>query len=164
MTHEHKDNLAGEHTTSDIGQIVLFCLFMAVWISDIFLGYSSFFNGYIPLAVKLPIGILILIIAGYMAFKTHSAVFGKESQPEGVIRKGVFGFVRHPLYLSEIMVYFGLLILHLSLIAAFIWIIGIFFLHYISRYEEKLLLAKFGNEYEEYSKEVPMWFPRIYRR
>ncbi len=163
MTHRHNDNLAGEHRTGDIGQLIIFCLFMALWISDMFLRYSGFLNEYVPVEIRLPFGILLLIVSGYMAGTGLSIVFGKKAQSQGVIKKGVFSFVRHPIYLSEIILYLGLLVLSMSLAAALIWIIGIFFLHYISRYEEKLLLAKFGKEYGQYMREVPMWFPRLYR-
>ncbi len=164
MAHRHRDNLTGEHSTGDIGQLILFCLFMALWLSDMFLKYSSFLNEYVPVVVRLPIGILLLIVSGYMAGTGLSIVFGKKVQSQGVVKKGVFSFVRHPIYLSEIILYLGLLVLHISLATVFIWIIAILFLHYISRYEEKLLLAKFGKEYEQYMKEVPMWFPRLYRK
>ena len=164
MAHRHRDNLTGEHRTGDIGQLILFCLFMALWISDMLLKYSSFLNEYIPVGVRLPFGILLLIVSGYMAGTGLSIIFGKQAQSQGVIKKGVFSFVRHPIYLSEIILYLGLLLLNISLAAAFIWIIAIFFLHYISRYEEKLLLVKFGKEYEQYMREVPMWFPRLYRK
>ena len=163
ITHRHSDKLTGEHRTGDIGQLTLFCLFMAVWISDMFLNYSSFLSEYMPVGVRLPIGFLLLIASGYLAITGLSIVFGKQEQAEGVIKKGVFGFVRHPIYLSEIILYLGLLVLSTSLAAAFIWVIAMFFLHYISRYEEQLLLAKFGKEYEDYMREVPMWFPRLYR-
>ena len=164
MAHRHRDNLTGEHRTGDIGQLILFCLFMALWISDMLLKYSSFLNEYIPVGARLPFGILLLIVSGYMAVTGLSIVFGKQAQSQGVIKKGVFSFLRHPIYLSEIILYLGLLLLNISLAAAFIWIIAIFFLHYISCYEEKLLLVKFGKEYEHYMKEVPMWFPRLYRK
>ncbi len=164
MAHRHRDNLTGEHRTGDIGQLILFCLFMALWISDMLLKYSSFLNEYIPVGVRLPFGILLLIVSGYMAGTGLSIIFGKQAQSQGVIKKGVFSFVRHPIYLSEIILYLGLLMLNISLAAACIWVIAIFFLYYISRYEEKLLLAKFGKEYEQYMKEVPMWFPRLYRK
>jgi protein-S-isoprenylcysteine O-methyltransferase Ste14 len=160
MEHQHRDNLAGEHRFSDIGQLILYCLFMALWLSDIFLEYSNFLNAHIPPAIRLPIGVLLLIIAGYMASSGLMIVFNKKAQTRGVIRKGVFRFVRHPIYLSEIILYSGLLILNISLAAALILVIAILFLHYISRYEEKLLLAKFGDEYRQYMKEVPMWLPR----
>ncbi len=46
-------------------------------------------------------------------------------------------------------------------LAAAIMLLAIFFLHYISRYEEKLLVRHFGEEYESYMKAVPMWIPRL---
>lgn len=164
MVHKHKDNLTGEHTTGDIGQLVLFCLFMTLWISDIFLKYSSFPNEYLPVAVRIPVGIIILAVSGYLAVTSIRIVFGNKEPSPGVIRQDLYKFVRHPMYLSEILLYLGLLILSISLAAAFIWVLTIFFLHSISRYEEKLLLARFGKEYEDYMKEVPMWFPRIIRK
>ena len=164
MVHRHNDNLAGEHRTGDAGQLIIFILFMASWISDMFLNYSGFLNEYLPVGIKLPLGILLLLVSGYMAGTGLFIVFGKKGQAEGVIKKGLFSLVRHPIYLAEIILYLGLLVLSTSLTAALIWIIGIFFLHYISRYEEKLLLAKFGKEYEQYMREVPMWFPRLYRK
>jgi protein-S-isoprenylcysteine O-methyltransferase Ste14 len=163
MTHRHRDNLTGEHHTGDIGQLTLFCLFMASWISDMVFHYSDFPDNYVPTIVKLPIGILLLIIAGYMAGTGLQIVFGKNEQ-HGVIKKSVFRFVRHPIYLSEIILYLGLIMIHISLAAACVIIAVVFFLHYISRYEEKLLLSRFGKEYEEYMKEVPMWFPRLRRK
>ncbi|NQT05757.1 MAG: isoprenylcysteine carboxylmethyltransferase family protein [Dehalococcoidia bacterium] len=163
MRHRHKDNLAGEHRISDIGQLTLFCLFMALWISDMVLDYSNFLNEYIQV-VRLPIGISLLIISGYMAGTGLLIVFGKKAKSQGVIRKGVFRLVRHPIYLSEIILYLGLLLLNISLASAIVLVIAMFFLHHISRYEEKLLLDKFGDEYKQYMKEVPMWFPRLYRK
>lgn len=163
MVHKHRNHLAGEHSIGDTGQLILFCLFMALWLSDMFWEYSSFLNESVPSGVRLSTGILLLVVSGCLAGAGLSIVFGKRAQSQGVIKKGVFSFVRHPIYLGEIILYLGLLALNISLAAAFIWIIAIFFLHYISRYEEKLLLAKFGREYEQYMQEVPMWFPRLHR-
>jgi len=164
MKHRRADNLAGEHRIGDIGQLTLYCLFMALWISDMLLDYSNFLNEYVPTGIRFPIGIMILIISGYMAGTGLWIIFGKKSQSQGVVRKGVFRFVRHPIYLSEILLYLGLLLLNISLVAALVWIIAILFLHYISRYEERLLLVRFGKEYEQYMRDVPMWIPRIWRK
>jgi protein-S-isoprenylcysteine O-methyltransferase Ste14 len=88
-------------------------------------------------------------------------VFGEERKTPGVIRKGMFGRVRHPIYLGAILLYLGLLILRFSLAATLIWVVIIAFYHFIARHEEKLLLKKFGQEYANYMREVPMWIPRI---
>jgi protein-S-isoprenylcysteine O-methyltransferase Ste14 len=82
----------------------------------------------------------------------------------GVIRKSVFNIVRHPIYLSEILLYLGLLMLSISLIAVLVWVISILFLYYISRYEERMLLARFGEDYKQYMQEVPMFIPRLKKR
>jgi len=163
--HQHWEDLTGEYFASDAGQIILALLFSGTWITDsFFLEYTTFLNQYIPLAIRIPIGLVFLIISGYLSIKGHSIVFGKNREEPCVIKKGVFSIVRHPIYLSEILLYLGLLILNSSLAAAVVWIIGIGFLHYISKYEESLLLARFGKEYEQYMKEVPMWIPRLRKK
>ena len=103
-------------------------------------------------------------LSAYLAWAGLTIVFGEIRKEPHVIRKSVFGIVRHPIYISEILLYLGLLLLNTSLAGLAIWIIVIAFLHYISRYEEKLLLARFGNEYQQYTRDVPMYFPRLRRR
>jgi len=161
----HRDDLIGEHKISDAGQMILACLFMAIWIADsFFFKRTTGLDQYMLLSVKIPLGIILLILSGYLARTGLSIVFGEKRQEPGVIKKSVFSVVRHPIYLSEIILYLGLLMLSMSLAAVVIWVIAIGFLHYISRYEEKLLLARFGEEYEQYMREVPMWIPRLRRK
>jgi len=173
MPHKHtqkkaqqqREDLTGEHAVGDAGQIVLACLFAATWIADtFFFKYTIFLNQYVPLGIRIPSGVVLLVLSGYLAKTGMSIVFGEEREKPGVIRKSVFGVVRHPVYLSEILLYLGLLMLSISLAAAVVWVMAIGFLHCISRYEERLLLARFGEDYEKYMREVPMWFPRLRKR
>ncbi|NOQ95111.1 MAG: hypothetical protein GQ555_00660 [Desulfobacterales bacterium] len=158
-------DLIGEHRFGDAGQLLLACLFVVTWVVDTFiLKYTTFLNHYVPNAIRIPIGIVLLVVSGYLAGKGLSIVFGEKREKPGVIRKSVFGVIRHPIYLSEILLYLGLLMMSLSLAAAFVWGIAILFLHYISRHEERLLLARFGEEYKRYMREVPMWIPRLWKR
>lgn len=145
--------------------MIIACLFAAIWISDaFFFKYTTFLNQYVPNGFRTPCGIILLVLSGYLAKTGLSIVFGEEREKPGVIRKGVFGVIRHPVYLSEILLYLGFLMLSISLAATVMWIIAIVFLHCISRHEEKLLLARFGKEYEQYMREVPMWIPRLWKR
>lgn len=158
--HAGREDLTGESLLSDIGQIVFAIIFAGVWISDtFFFRYSTFSNEYFLPVVRVPLGIILLVISGYLARKGLSIVFGEDRKKPHVISKDVFGIVRHPVYLSEILLYLGFLMMSLSLAAAVVWIFAIVFLHYISRYEEKLLLSRFGDEYKKYMNEVPMWIP-----
>jgi len=162
---QQRDDLTGEHAVGDAGQVILACLFAATWIIDtFFFQYSTFLNQYVPLGIRIPFGVILLILSGYLAITGMSIVFGEERKKPGVIRKSVFSVVRHPVYLSEILLYLGLLVLSVSLAAGVVWVVAIGFLHYISHYEERLLLARFGEEYELYMREVPMWIPRLRKR
>ena len=162
---QHRSDLTGEHTVGDAGQLLLACLFAVTWILDtFFLKYTTFLNRHVPIGIRISLGVVLLVLSGYLATMGLSIVFGEKREKPSVIRKSVFNFIRHPIYLSEILLYLGFLMLSISLAAVFVWVIAIVFLHYISRYEERLLLDRFGEEYEQYMREVPMWIPRLRRR
>ena len=161
----HRADLTGEHALGDFGQLVLACLFAATWIVDSFvLQVTTILNHHVPLLIRIPLAVLLLALSAYLAWKGLATVFGEVRDEPGVITTGVFGIVRHPIYLSELLLYLGFLMLSLSLAAAVVWCAAIIFLHYISRCEEKLLLARFGEEYARYMRDVPMWIPRLHRR
>ena len=109
-------------------------------------------------------GILILLGSGYLAWKGLRIVFGEIRETPHVITKGVFSTVRHPIYLSAILLYLGQILLTLSLASLALWIIIVIFYWFISRHEEKLLIERFGEEYVQYMKKVPMLFPLKIRK
>lgn len=161
--HGH-DDLAGEHIMGDAGQLVLACLFAAIWIADtFFLRRTTFLGSSVPLGFRIALAVIVFALAGYLAKTGMAIVFGENRTGDAVVRDGVFRLVRHPIYLGELLLYAGLLTLSLSLAAAAVWLIAICFLHYLSRYEERLLLARFGEAYRQYMREVPMWLPRLWR-
>ncbi len=163
--HSHRDDLTGEHKLGDMGQVVFAALFFIIWIGDtFFFRFSTFPNDYVPVYIRGTVGILLLIISAYLMKSGLQIVFGDVRENPGVIRKGVFGVVRHPVYLSEILLYSGFLVLHISLAASAVWIAAIIFLNKISKYEENLLLERFGEDYRKYMEEVPMWLPRIKKK
>jgi len=163
--HKHRDDLTGEHPFGDAGQVLLACLFATIWIADtFFFQYTTLLNGYFPLVARIPLAALLLIVSGYLAKKGLAIVFGEKGEKPAVIRRGMFGVVRHPIYLGEILFFLGFLMLSLSLAAAAAWVVAIAFLHFIAKYEEKLLLARFGDDYGNYLREVPMWLPRLRKR
>jgi len=158
--HRNRPDLAGEHKYTDAGQVILLIIFLIVWILDSFmLHYSTFLNENIKWYFRIIPGIIILFGAQYIAWSGIKTVFGEVREPPRVITKGVFSIVRHPVYFGSIFAFFGLVLMTLSFFSFLIWIIAIIFYYYISRYEEKLMLAKFGKEYEDYMKKVPMLFP-----
>jgi protein-S-isoprenylcysteine O-methyltransferase Ste14 len=159
---KEREDITGEHPLGDAGQMVLLVVFLAVWVADsFFLKYSTFLTMYVSPYVRIPLAVIILVLSAYLARSGLRIVFGERRETPEVIRKGVFSLVRHPIYLSALLFYVALLVASFSLLALGVWIVTIVFYIYISRYEEKLLTERFGKEYEEYMKEVPMLIPRI---
>jgi protein-S-isoprenylcysteine O-methyltransferase Ste14 len=158
--HAGRDDLTGEHRLGDTLQLVFLAIFLAVWISDtFFLRYSTFLSGEIHYLIRFSAGTIILVFAGILARRGLRRIFGEVRRTPHVVDKGVFAIVRHPIYLGSILTYLGLLCFSLSIASAAVWAVIIVFYWFISRYEEKLLIKRFGEEYLEYRKKVPMLFP-----
>lgn len=151
----------GEHPFGDTGQLISFGVFVVVWIGDsFFLRQSTFLSNYVPLYVRLVILSLSLITAVYL-FGSGHVVVSHEQRPNSMITTGAFRYVRHPLYLASILTYLGLAASTLSLFSLAL-LVGVFIFHnYIASYEERLLEAKFGEEYRVYKKETGKWVPKI---
>ena len=159
-SHQNRGDLTGEHAFSDIGQLIFLIIFLIVWIADSFVfKYSTFLTQYISNYIRVPIALIVLVISGSLAWTGLKIVFRETREEPQVITTGVFSIVRHPIYLSSILLYLGFILLSLSLLSALVWILIIAFYYMISRYEEKLLTQKFGSAYEEYKKKVPMLLP-----
>jgi protein-S-isoprenylcysteine O-methyltransferase Ste14 len=159
---EGREDLCGEHPYGDAGQIAGFLLFLLMWVLDSFVfKLTTGFAAYVPLYARLIPAALVFALSGGMAWSGHRIVFHEVREQPHVIRKGVFSRVRHPLYLSALLIYGGLFLTTLSLISL-ILICGIFiFYDIIASYEERLLEGKFREEYRAYRSKTPKWVPRI---
>lgn len=115
---------------------------------------------------------LIPVLIGTIGLLRGVALHSAQS-PEGIeweldksylLRRGMYAFSRHPMYLSELILLFGWIIFYgsVSLVIAFvIWFL--FFNYYAMPKEERILEAHFGEAYREYKKQVPRWFGKIGR-
>lgn len=167
MPHHHQDrpDLIGEHPFGDKGQLILLLLFLAVWVWDsFFLKLGSSIPCLIPLPFRIGISVLVGTGGTILAKVSHDIVFGEVRETPAVIRKGVFGIIRHPLYAAALLFYVTLIVATRSILAIIVFIGIAIFYHYIARHEEKMLLTRFGADYEAYMKEVPRWFPRMHAR
>jgi protein-S-isoprenylcysteine O-methyltransferase Ste14 len=72
--------------------------------------------------------------------------------------------VRHPVYLGELLLYQGLCVISMSLAAYAVALAAAGFLFYLARFEEAVLLKRFGDDYRNYMQEVGMFAPRLGRR
>ena len=162
-SHSHKHhNLPGEHAITDIGQLVLFVIFVLVIIIDIFiLKFSNKMIGTMSQMLTIPLFLLFLLTGSNFILISHRIIFRDTDKDIEIVTKGVFNIVRHPMYFGSILLFFSFVILSNSVLALLVWILICVFYYFISRYEEKLLINKFGDKYKEYQKNVPMFIPFI---
>ena len=79
-----------------------------------------------------------------------------------LIRTGLFGVVRHPLYTGHFIMFFAVTALHYSYLA---WgLYAFFFVNQIIRaYNEERKLSETFEEYNEYRKTTGMFLPKLFR-
>ena len=151
----------GEHPLGDAGQLILFGLFVVIWILDSFiLHQSTFLTGIIPLGIRLIILGAALACAFYL-FKSGHVVVSGDQRATKVISNGAFRYVRHPLYLGSILIYFGMTVSTASLFCLILLVAIVVFYNYIANFEEKLLEVKFGEAYVAYQKDTGKWVPHL---
>jgi len=78
-----------------------------------------------------------------------------------LITTGLYGYIRHPLYLSLILGGFGAMAKDPGYLQILLAIINFIALIFTARVEEKEMIMKFGEEYREYMKKTKMFFPYI---
>jgi protein-S-isoprenylcysteine O-methyltransferase Ste14 len=146
--------------------------------------YSPYLSFFTPLDIYLQIagffvsflGLIVLVISDKIVIE-H--VYTKALEERSMITTGIYAFIRHPLYLSLILVPIGLLLLtlnYLSLVlfaAATIFTNGdlkecgregkFTFITTAMKCEEKALIRIYGSDYEEYMKRTGRIFPKLGR-
>jgi protein-S-isoprenylcysteine O-methyltransferase Ste14 len=151
----------GEHPFGDAGQLLLFIFFLAVWVADsFFLHESIFLSNYVPTFVRLLASALTFVAAIFLVKAGH-VVLENEKRPPSVVSDGAFKHIRHPLYLGSILIFLTFAISTLSLASLGIVLVVFVFYDYLASYEEKLLEAKFGEEYKMYEQRTGKWLPKI---
>ena len=151
----------GEHPLGDAGQLILFNLFLVIWILDSFiLHHSTFLADSIPLLIRLIILGVAFAAAVYL-FKSGHVVASGDQRATEVVSTGAFRYVRHPLYLGSILIYFGMTVSTASLFCLTLLVLIALFYNYIATYEEKLLEVKWGQDYIAYKKKTAKWIPNF---
>jgi len=74
-----------------------------------------------------------------------------------IIDSGVFRIIRHPLYLGTALWAVGLMLVFQSVLSITLGIATIFCCWMASKTEDRFNTEKFGDEYRNYLRKVPMW-------
>jgi protein-S-isoprenylcysteine O-methyltransferase Ste14 len=119
--------------------------------------------------LTLAVGFAVALIGELIRFWGVSWA-GSETRTTGgvggtfLIISGPFAHVRNPLYVGNILLYLGLGIMSFALFPYLQIVAILFFLvqyYFIVREEERYLQEKFKDDYSDYCKNVPAFFPRL---
>ena len=112
------------------------------------------------------ITLIVLGTSGYLWCALDFAFTGRGTPapidpPKVLVARGLYRYVRNPMYVSVLLVLLGESILFKNLrLLRYAGIMAVGFHLFVLLYEEPALRNKFGASYEEYCRTVPRWIPR----
>lgn len=114
------------------------------------------------------LGTVLIVISLILLWRSHAdlginfALTPCVKKGQSLIKNGVYGRVRHPMYTSLWLWAISMPLLLHNLVAGAIFLI-FFAAFYVGRVstEESLMIEKFGDEYREYMEETGRLIPRI---
>jgi protein-S-isoprenylcysteine O-methyltransferase Ste14 len=142
----------------------------------------GFFAGYLPwryfglssvtLGLSNPLhwlglfGILagaVLLVACIWEFaRTGRGTLSPVDPPRVLVVRGLYRYVRNPMYLSVTMLVLGEALLAGSAGLAIYWLVWFASANvFVMAYEEPALRRRFGVDYERYAQAVRRWLPRV---
>lgn len=152
-----------------VGTIIFF-LESALYALLVFLGlHTHIENSFLQLRFSLDwlvqlVG-MFLTAFGYFIFIWSVIVRGRYAtswampEDQKLVTLGPYRYVRHPSYLAYFILFAGLFLALLNLIAIIPFIAAPSYVH-IATVEEKLLTERFGKQYLDYQHRTGMFFPK----
>jgi len=147
--------------------LILLCIIASFWV-DNWLGLPVFRFTWWGIGISV-----LLFILGFAIDVWIIVIFRRASgtplpfkPPAKLVTTGIYAYIRNPMVIAGLLIGGGLGFLFgsLSLIIIFIPILTLFGFLYLKAVEERELELRFGQEYLEYKKRVPMFIPRIRRK
>ncbi|MFZ0283550.1 MAG: isoprenylcysteine carboxylmethyltransferase family protein [Bacteroidales bacterium] len=133
---------------------ILAMLNLKTWFHDPF----SFFQiiSWIMLILSAYVG-----IAGFLILKRKGRS-GRDFEATTVlIKSDIYKYIRHPLYLSLILLGTGIMLKDPGLLQLILGAVNLVVLYFTSRIEETEMTERFGDDYAVYMKETKMFIPYI---
>lgn len=120
------------------------------------------------LHVQLPF--LFVILWGYLQYRLCSNYRknrggggpGFRGSPRQLVTSGIYGWLRNPIYLGQIIFLVGLTLTLRSLLAGLLAIVVAVWTHIRVLGDEKDLAKQFGQPYLDYKDRVKRWVPGIF--
>ena len=119
-------------------------------------------KGWIQFSNLLEIpGIILFFVGGLLVLFGWSKIFNAKDK---IVADGVYKYVRHPQYLGIFLATLGMIVFQFSPISLALWPVIVIIYYRLAKKEEKKCEDKFGEEYHQYKRMVPMFIPFTFMR
>jgi protein-S-isoprenylcysteine O-methyltransferase Ste14 len=144
--------------------IARFFAFESVFIL-VLLNYMVWFiNPFSPLQLiswVLLILSIYSVTAGYLLLKSKGKPDANFENTSLLVKSGIYGYIRHPLYLSVFLLGTGAMLKNPEPAQLILGVINLVAVYITAHIEENEMIAKFGDDYKAYMKETKMFIPFI---
>ena len=104
---------------------------------------------------------IYVVVTGYLLLKRKGKPDRNFENTSRLVKSGIYGYIRHPLYLSIFLLGTGIVLKDPAPIQFVLGIINLIAVYITARIEENEMISKFGDEYRNYMKETKMFIPYI---
>jgi len=115
------------------------------------------------LIISIPF-ILIGAWFGIGSVRETSLKVAETHRTERIVSTKIYSLIRHPQYFGGVLAHIGISFLLSSLFSLIFTPLVILLNILIAWKEEKELIKEFGEDYETYKENVPMFFPKLKKR
>jgi protein-S-isoprenylcysteine O-methyltransferase Ste14 len=148
------------------------------------LAFPGFFAGYVPWRffglsrtevdltsvidiiglLGMALGVVLLAACVVEFARTGGGTLSPLDPPRQLVARGLYRYVRNPMYLSVTTIVLGEVLLTGSLALLVYWTLWFLGVNlFVIGYEEPWLRERFGAQYQEYTARVGRWVPRFPR-
>jgi protein-S-isoprenylcysteine O-methyltransferase Ste14 len=148
------------------------------------IAFPGFFAGYVPWrflgldrvqlewsrpthvlgVICIGLGTVVLAACIFEFARSGRGTLSPVDPPRHLVVRGLYRYVRNPMYLSVTTIVLGEVLLTRSVALALYWAIWFLCVNFfVMGYEEPTLREQFGESYDEYTRRVSRWIPTIRR-
>lgn len=104
----------------------------------------------------------IFIFGGFIILSYSWHTLWKAQKDHKLATFGLYAYVRHPQYVAFIIIMFGFLLQWPTLVTLIMFPILTYMYIRLALSEEKMALAEFGEEYQQWAAKTPRFFPKLF--
>jgi protein-S-isoprenylcysteine O-methyltransferase Ste14 len=144
--------------------IARFFAFESVYILVLLNIHIWFVNPFSPFQITSWILLILsiyVVATGYLLLKRKGKPDSNFENTSLLVKSGIYGYIRHPLYLSIFLLGTGVMLKNPAPIQLILGVINLIAVYITARIEENEMIVKFGDDYRLYMTETKMFIPFI---